>query len=217
MKAIFLSLCLLCTTALRAQTDSIDARSSVLVKGTKNYLGFKVGGVASTFTHNRSLAIPSLNGGALLAWQAGISADLFTRKHYNARAELVYLSKGAKETFSNDRIDIHSKNKLNYIQLSVLPLIVKAGFEKVNPYLGIGGYYARRVGIRSSWKYGDEWQNDALSADVLNARNDFGYSVALGIYVWKKPFAEIRYEGGLKSVSASRNVKNSSIILSFSI
>jgi len=180
-----------------------------------NYFGIKLGGLASSFAHNSSLALPSPANLKMIGWQAGFAMDMFTQKNYNARVELSYNTKGARETFSSDPIAIQTQNKLQYVHLSVLPLIVKHSLGKVTPYLGLGGYYARRVGIKSRWKPGTTWEDDVQTAQNLNVKNDFGYSVSLGIYVRKKPFVEIRYEGGLNSVSSTTRIRNRSVALSF--
>lgn len=211
--------CFLIHFVTLVQAQEIEADSIVQpTRGVKtNYFGVKIGGLASSFAHNSGIALPSPGKQKMIGWQAGLALDMFTQKNYNARVELAYNTKGAKETFSNDLIAIQTQNKLQYVQLSVLPFIVKHSLGKVTPYLGLGGYYARRVGIKSRWKPGTEWEVDIQSANNLNVKNDFGYSVSLGIYVWKKPFAEIRYEGGLNSVSSTSSIKNRSIVLSLAI
>lgn len=179
-----------------------------------NYLGLKFGVLASGFGHGSGG--PS-SGLRQFGWHAGVAADLFSRERYNARAEISYITKGARETFGNDRIEIDARNRLSYVQLSVLPLVLKHQFGKVKPYIGLGGYYARRVGIKSEWKPGTSWENDIHTRQNLNVRNDFGYSISLGVYVKKRPLGELRYEGGLNDVSSTSKIKNRSLVLSITI
>jgi len=201
-----------------AQEENPDSLTSPQKKRSPNYFGVKIGGLVSSFSHENKLLIPSPGKNSLPAWQAGVSMDFFTNKNYNARVELSYLNKGAKEKFENDRITIHSTNRLQYLQLSLLPLVIKPGYKKINPYLAFGGYYARRIGIKSESKTGQgAWEKDVVTAANLNVKNDYGYSVSAGVYIWKRPVFELRYEAGLPSVSSTSRIKNRSIILSFSI
>ena len=201
-----------------AQEENPDSLTSPQKKRSPNYFGVKIGGLVSSFSHENKLLISSPGKNSLPAWQAGVSMDFFTNKNYNARVELSYLNKGAKEKFENDRITIHSTNRLQYLQLSLLPLVIKPGYKKINPYLAFGGYYARRIGIKSESKTGQgAWEKDEVTAANLNVKNDYGYSVSAGVYVWKRPVFELRYEAGLPSVSSTSRIKNRSIILSFSI
>lgn len=212
--------CILFVTPLliNAQNSLPDTASVMQKKHTANYFGIKFGGLASAFSHKNEVLIPAPGKKSLPAFHAGVAMDLFTKTHYNARLELSYLNKGAKETFSNDQISIQNTNRLQYLQISALPLIIKSGYRKINPYIAFGGYYARRIGIKSRSKAGSgSWENDPVTAENLNVKNDYGYSVSAGVYIWKRPVFELRYEAGLASVSSSSNIKNRSLILSFSI
>lgn len=204
--------------AIIAQNCPPDTISVSQKKHSANYSGIKFGALASSFSHKNELLVPAPGKKSLPAWHAGVSMDLFTKTHYNARVELSYLNKGAKETFSNDQISIRNTNRLHYLQISALPLIIKPGFRKINPYFAFGGYYARRIGIKSRTKTGQgSWENDPVTAENLNIKNDYGYSISAGVYIWKRPVFELRYEAGIPSVSSSSGIKNRSVILSFSI
>jgi hypothetical protein len=216
MRLLATPLLMLYAVAIHAQEllpDGIPTQR----KTTKNYFGVKFGGAASSFGHAGALAIPMPNKNTFTSWHAGLSMDMLTRKHYNSRIEFSYLTKGARETFGNDRIAFECKNRMRYIQLSVLPVIIKSGFKRVNPYLGLGGYYARRIGIKSHWNTGNGWENDIQTSQNLDLKNDFGYSVSVGIYAWRRPFAELRYERGLTSVSSFQTIRNQALVLSLSI
>lgn len=218
MKVLFTCLFLITQFAVSAQNSPQDSISVFRKKGSANYFGIRFGGLASSFSHKDNLLIPTPGKKSLPAWHAGVAMDLFTKTHYNARVELSYLDKGAKETFTNDQISIQSTNRLQYLQVSALPLIIKTGCRKINPYIAFGGYYARRIGIKSKSKTGQgSWNNDPVTAKNLNAKNDYGYSVSVGVYIWKRPLFELRYEAGLPSVSPSSTIKNRSVILAFSI
>ncbi|MCF0055950.1 outer membrane beta-barrel protein [Dyadobacter sp. CY356] len=204
--------------AIIAQNSPPDTNSVSKKKHSANYSGIKFGALASSFSHKNELLVPAPVKKSLPAWHAGVSMDLFTKTHYNARVELSYMNKGAKETFSNDQISIRNTNRLHYLQVSALPLIIKPGFRKINPYIAFGGYYARRIGIKSRTKTGQgSWENDPVTAENLNVKNDYGYSISAGVYIWKRPVFELRYEAGIPSVSSSSGIKNRSVILSFSI
>ncbi|MBE9463595.1 outer membrane beta-barrel protein [Dyadobacter subterraneus] len=218
MKILFTCLILIFPFGLTAQNSQPGSVLTKQKKHTINYIGLKFGALASSFSRNSSIMMPSPGKKSLSAWHAGLAMDLFSKVNYNARVELSYLSKGARETFNNDRISIQSKNRLHYLQLSALPLVLKGGSKKINPYLAFGGYYARRIGINSQSKTPQQnWENDPITTKNLNVRGDYGYSVSAGIYIRKRPVFEIRYEAGLRSVSSSSDIKNRSLILSFSI
>lgn len=218
MKIIFT--CLFFLASIISQAQNLADRGFLLIgkKPQKDYIGIRFGGIASTFAEKNNLSIPSLGSSSLKSWHAGISCDMFTQKYYNARLELSYLTKGAKETFGNERVAIQSINKLHYLQLSAIPVVIKPGFRKINPYLALGGYYAQRLGINSRMSVDNgPWEADDFTAANLNRKNDYGYSVSVGVYVWRRPLLELRYEAGIPSVSSTSNIKNRSIALSFSI
>jgi hypothetical protein len=217
MRIIFFCVFFLQCFYSNAQTSDPDSSSNKSGKFFKEQLALKVGGAVSSFAHDGGVSAPVPGKKSLTSWHAGVAMDLLHKKNYNARVELSYITKGAKEMFGNDRIEIESVNKLRYVQLSVLPLIVSTNMGKVSPYIGLGGYYAQRVGIKSEWKPGSDWENDMIAAANLDKKNDVGYSVSLGIYFRKKSFAELRFEGGLTSLSSTSNVKNRSLILSIAI
>ncbi|MEO6687353.1 MAG: outer membrane beta-barrel protein [Dyadobacter sp.] len=218
MKILFTVLFIISSLVTSAQNSQQDSISIKKKKHSANYYGIRFGGLASSFSHKNNLLIPSPGKKSLPAWHAGVAMDLFTKTHYNARVELSYLNKGSRETFTNDRISIQSNNRLHYLQISALPLVIKPGYRKINPYIAIGGYYARRIGIKSRSKAGQgSWENDPVTAENLDVKNDIGYSISAGVYIWKRPVFELRYEAGLPSVSSSSNIKNRSVILSFAI
>ncbi|MCF0059155.1 outer membrane beta-barrel protein [Dyadobacter sp. CY356] len=218
MKILFTYLFLIFPLILTAQHSQPHSLATDQKKHFINYIGFRFGGLASSFSHSSSLLIPSPGKKSMPAFHAGAAMDFFSKANYNARVELSYLSKGAKETFQNDRIAIQSTNRLHYVQLSALPLVIKTGDKKINPYIALGGYFARRIGIKSRSKTGQEnWENDPMTANNLNVENDYGYSVSAGINIRKRPLFEIRYEAGLHSVSTSSDIKNRSLIVSFFI
>ncbi|MCE7038770.1 outer membrane beta-barrel protein [Dyadobacter sp. CY312] len=217
MRITFTCVLLLFYLSSSAQTFVSDSSSSKAGKYLKENLAFKVGGAVSSFAHNGGIEAPVPGSKSLISWHAGLVMDMFRKKHYQTRVELSYITKGARETFGNDRIEIESVNKLQYIQLSILPLILKTNLGKVSPYIGLGGYYAQRVGIKSKWKPGAEWEDDAIAAGNLDKKNDVGYSVSVGVYVRKKSFAELRYDGGLNAVSSTSNIKNRTLTLSIAL
>lgn len=218
MKTVYT--CLLFFISILASAQDFGTKGFLFIgkKPLKNYAGIRFGGMASTFAEKSSFSIPSIGNRSAISWHAGVSSDMFTSKNYNARVELSYVNKGAREIFSNERVAIQSNNKLRYLQLSVLPLVIKPGFQKINPYLAIGGYYAHRLSIHSEASVNDgPWETDKTTAANLDVKNDYGYSVSLGMYIWQRPIFELRYEAGIPSVSSTSTIKNRSIILSFSI
>jgi hypothetical protein len=217
MRIIFSIALLLHFTPAHAQNFNADSSSKKSGKLFRDHLAIKLGGAVSSFAHNGGIGLPVPGGKSLISWQAGLAMDVLHKKKYNSRIELSYITKGARETFGNDRIEIDSKNQLQYVQLSVLPLVLKTDLGKVRPYIGLGGYYAQRVGIKSKWKPGAEWEDDVIAAGNFYKKSDVGYSVSVGIYVRKKSFAELRYEGGLNSVSSISKVKNRTLTLSVAI
>ena len=212
--------CLFFFISIIASAQESDTKGFLFLgkKPLKNYVGIRFGGIAGTFAEKNNLSIPSLGNKSMISWHAGVSCDMFTSKKYSARLELSYVNKGAEETFGNERVAIQSNNKLTYLQLSALPLIIKPGFRKINPYLAIGGYYAHRLSIHSEASVNNgPWETDRTTAANFDIKNDYGYSVSLGMYIWQRPLFELRYEAGIPSVSSTSTIKNRSIILSFSI
>ena len=203
------------TSRIVSDSVGISTRDTLPKKDRVNYFGVRLGGTLPYFNHQKGNPEGALSGNIFPNWHAGLSLDMFTRKYYHARIDLEYINKGAKETFQGRDFSIHAENKLQYAQLSVLPIVVKPGFKKVNPYLGFGGYYAYQIGKKSYYTIDSgERQTDDVTNDLLSEKQDYGLCVSLGMYLKKKPLVEVKYAWGLVDVMPGYGVKNRSLSLS---
>jgi hypothetical protein len=177
----------------------------------KNYVGIRVGGSMTSF-YTDKVALPKK---PFYNWEAGLGFSLANTKHYNARLELVYANKGARETFSDQLTEITSRTKMTYGQANLLPLIVKAGARKLNPAIGLGGYYAYQIKHVSEFKEADgDYELDELTQKLINNKSDYGALVMLAFYSGDKPLLEFRYEHGLAEVMKGMKVKNNGLSVS---
>ncbi|CAG5072971.1 hypothetical protein DYBT9623_04504 [Dyadobacter sp. CECT 9623] len=178
----------------------------------KNYVGIRVGGAITSF-YSEKVSFPKK---PFYNWEAGLGFSLYNSKHYNARLELVYANKGARETFSDQLNTLTSRTKMTYGQANLLPLILKAGARKLNPAIGVGGYYAYRIKHISEFKEADsEYEPDDLTQDLIDeSRFDYGVCVMLAFYSGHKPLLEFRYEHGLADVMKGLKVKNNGLSVS---
>nr|WP_295922372.1 porin family protein [uncultured Dyadobacter sp.] len=177
----------------------------------KNYVGFRFGGSMTSFYKDK-IGFP---GKPFYNWETGLGISLANTKHYNARLELVYANKGSRETVSEQGVDVTTRTKLTYFQGNLLPLILKAGARKLNPVIGVGGYYAYRFRHTSEYKEGDDdYQPDDITQEAIDNQFDYGLCAMLGFYSGHKPLLEFRYEHGLADVMKGLNIKNNGLSVS---
>jgi hypothetical protein len=178
----------------------------------KNYVGIRVGGSITSF-YTDKVAFPEK---PFYNWEAGLGFSLANTKHYNARLELVYANKGSRETFSDQFTEITSRTKMTYGQANLLPLILKAGARKLNPAIGLGGYYAYRIKHVSEFKEADgEYEPDDLTQELLDeTKSDYGALLMVAFYSGDKPLLEFRYEHGLAELMKGLKVKNNGLSVS---
>ena len=177
----------------------------------KNYVGIRVGGSMTSF-YTDKVAWPKK---PFYNWEAGLGFSLASTKHYNARLELVYANKGFRETSSDQLPEITSRTKMTYGQANLLPLIYKAGARKLNPAIGLGGYYAYRINHVSEIKEGeDDYVPDELTQELIDNKFDYGACIMLAFYSGDKPLLEFRYEHGLAEVMKGLKVKNNGLSVS---
>ncbi|MCE6991457.1 outer membrane beta-barrel protein [Dyadobacter sp. CY323] len=177
----------------------------------KGYVGIRVGGSMTSF-YTGKVAWPKK---PFYNWEAGLGFSLASTKHYNARLELVYANKGSRETSSDQQPEITSRTKITYGQANLLPLILKAGGSKLNPAIGVGGYYAYRIKHVSEFKEADgEYEADDLTQDLIDHKFDYGALVMLAFYSGDRPLLEFRYEHGLAEVMKGLKVKNNGLSVS---
>nr|WP_295932059.1 porin family protein [uncultured Dyadobacter sp.] len=174
----------------------------------KNYVGVFVGGSLTSF-YSDKLTFPRK---PFYNWQAGLGFNLANSKHYSARLELVYANKGSRETFSDQFTEITSRTKMTYGQVNLLPVILKAGRDRLNPAIGLGVYYAYRIKHVSPIRQaGGEYEQDDLTQALINNRFDYGACAILALYLGHKPLLEFRYEYGLAEVMKGVKVKNTGL------
>ncbi|WP_439585822.1 outer membrane beta-barrel protein [Dyadobacter bucti] len=177
----------------------------------KGYVGIRVGGSMTSF-YTDKVAWPTK---PFYNWEAGLGFSLASTKHYNARLELVYANKGSKETSSDQLPEITSRTKMTYGQANLLPLILKAGGRKLNPAIGVGGYYGYLIKHVSEFKESDgEYENDDLTQELINNKSDYGALLMLAFYSGDKPLLEFRYEHGIAEVMKGLKVKNNGLSVS---
>lgn len=177
----------------------------------KNYVGFRFGGSMTSFYKDK-IGFP---GKPFYNWETGLGISLANSKHYNARLELVYANKGSRETISEQGVDVTTRTKLTYFQGNLLPVILKTGARKLNPVIGVGGYYAYRFKHTSEYKEEDEeYQPDDITQELIDNQFDYGLCAMVGFYSGHKPLLEFRYEYGLAEVMKGLNVKNNGLSVS---
>ena len=156
----------------------------------------------------------------LLGWQAGLSIEMAHSRWYGARIELSYVRKGANEVFAENNLRLESSTKLDYAQVVLLPLILKPGLRKIQPYLGVGGYVGYLLNASHSVApNGLQAREDAAFGSYLN-KLDYGWVASVGCYLWRHPL-ELRYEAGLtdlfKPEQVPASVRNQAVSLHFSL
>lgn len=178
----------------------------------KNYVGIRVGGSMTSF-YTDKVTFPKK---PFYNWEAGLGFSLVNTRHYNARLELMYANKGSRETFSNQFTEITSRSKMTYGQANLLPFILKSGARKLNPAIGVGGYYAYRIKHVSEIKEDDgAYFEDELTQELLEGtKSDYGALVMLAFYSGDKPLLEFRYEHGLAELMKGLKVKNNGLSVS---
>ncbi|GAB2775326.1 hypothetical protein GCM10027275_18030 [Rhabdobacter roseus] len=178
-----------------------------------NFVGVRLGVLSSTY-HSPGMPTLAFPAPPNWKWQAGLLFDLFIHRHYNARLELAYVNKGADITFKNDLAQVRSVSRLRYLQANLMPLILKPGFPKLNPYLGVGGYFSSL--LRGDWKYGTPGgtlQPDPVTAEMLRNNVDYGLALSVGLYIRHFPVLELRGEWGLADLMPPHGLKNKSTAL----
>ena len=178
-----------------------------------NFVGIRLGVLSSTY-HSPGMPALAFPAPPNWKWQAGLLFDLFIHRHYNARLELAYVNKGADITFKDDQAQLRSVSRLRYLQANLTPLILKPGFPKLNPYLGVGGYFSSLLG--SNWQYGPPGgtlQPDRLTADMLRNNVDYGLALSVGLYIRHFPALELRAEWGLTDLMPPHGLKNKTTAL----
>ena len=198
---------------IKIQND-FDPKNTVAkqeVRVYKNYVGIRFGGSATGFYEDKIVKpeTPSYN------WEAGLGFSLANSKHYNARLEIVYANKGAIEKFEDNGVTLTSRNKFTYFQGNLLPLILKTGARKLNPVIGLGGYYAYLFKKSSQFSEdGKNFEDDEDTAVLFDNKFDYGLCAMLGFYSGHKPLLEFRYEYGLGKVMKDLKIKNHGLSVS---
>ena len=168
---------------------------------TKMRLRVRAGVVLSDFARGSLHKAAPLRG--LLGFQAGASMELTHSRHFGSRLELSYVQKGAHEKVDGlpggDSTSFTTTARLGYAHFALMPLILKAGLPKINPFLTLGGYGSYL--LHASYKPGSALATGRFS-DSLN-KLDYGWVVGLGAYVMNRPI-EFRYEGGLSNVNKDK-------------
>ncbi|MBU1821885.1 MAG: PorT family protein [Bacteroidetes bacterium] len=169
------------------------------------YLGLLAGGVATNFYRTQFFPFP---GKAHLDWEAGLVGSPVATRFYQARLELLYINKGAVETFQSPRLTIQSESRLAYLQANVLPLILKTGSDRLNFALGAGGYfsYLIQASSRSDLDTGD-MEDDLLARQQFDVPTDYGLMALTGLYVRHKPLLEVRYTHGLGQLMSNAPIR----------
>jgi hypothetical protein len=194
-----------------SEPDSLKQKKKIT-----DFVRFKAGAIMSSFFRPD---ISSSNGvltNPLWSWQAGIASDFFKRKYHYSRAELSFSTKGAKEYFTSDGVEIESINQFRNLQLSVLPIVLRAEPKTINPSVGVGVYVSQRLsGSSKTGINGEKVSEDPVSLSFFDVKQDFGIVLNLEVMYKKHPGIEIRYEAGLKSQSTLRDIKNRALVFSF--
>lgn len=208
MGAILLTAAFLSTAGLYAQEQQTTEESSLSPK-----LGIK-GGVNLTNMYVNDVSDENMKVGL----NAGIFAKLPVTRGFSIQPELLYSSKGAKETYNNF---IEGKGEyrfnLNYIELPVLAVFNVA--KNFNIHAGPYVSYLAGVNIKDMKDDGTINNIKDLNAENFN-RVDYGVAGGLGIDIsnftlgarYSYGFREIGKSGSL-SGELTKDSKNSAISL----
>jgi hypothetical protein len=208
MCVAFLSAAFLTTSTVFAQEQQTTSESSLSPK-----FGIK-GGVNLTNMYVKDVSDENMKVG----WNAGVYAKLPVTRGFSIQPELLYTSKGAKETYNNF---IEGKGEyrfnLNYIELPVLAVFnVAKNFNlHVGPYVS----YLASVNIKDMKDDGTIKNISDLDAGNFN-RFDYGLAGGLGIDISNFTVGA-RYNYGLREIGKSgslsgeltKDSKNSAISL----
>jgi hypothetical protein len=154
-----------------------------------------------------------------VGFNAGVFAKLPVARGFSIQPELLYTSKGAKETYDNFILgEGEYRFNLNYIELPVLAVFNLT--ENFN--LHVGPYVSYLAGVNIKDMNDDEGTIDEIAELDADNFNRFDYGVAGGLGIDISNFTiGARYNYGFKEIGKSgsvsgellKNSKNSAISL----
>jgi hypothetical protein len=206
--ALLSAACLTAGNSLFAQVQQTTSENSLSPK-----FGIK-GGLNLTNMYVKDVSDENMKVG----WNAGVFAKCPVTRGFSIQPELLYTSKGAKETYNNF---VEGKGEyrfnLNYIELPVLAVFNVAK----NFNLHVGPYASYLVGANIKDLKSDGTIHDITTLDAGNFnRFDWGVAGGLGIDIstftvgarYNYGFREIGKSGSL-SGALTKDSKNSAISL----
>ncbi|GAB3048401.1 porin family protein [Spirosoma pulveris] len=204
---------------LLSAVDTVHTTEPAKLK--RSWVNVRGGVVIPDFYRRSADAVrsPVLNQ-PFIRWQAGLSIEMAHSRWYGSRIEMSYVQKGAKELFAETNTQMESTTRLDYAQLVLLPIILKPGFRKVQPYIGAGGYVGYLVNAKHSLLInGREAYIGDRFYEYTN-KIDYGWAVSTGCYLWRHPL-EIRYEIGMANLfkpdQVPAKVGNQTLSINFSL
>lgn len=152
-------------------------------------------------------------------FRSGLQFSILDYRYYSLWLNAVYAGKGANETFvsSTGEISVEAKTLIHYAQFELIPVVIKSGISKINPYIFVGGYYGWRVGEEKDFSLNGKVLGYSERTEFLS-KNDYGYILGGGIILFKIPI-ELRYSVGLQPISnysdPNKNFANSTFSIGF--
>lgn len=175
----------------------------------KTWVNLRAGVVLPDFYKRTGDAIrPPVLDNPLVGFQGGLSIEMGHSRWYGARAEISYVRKGAREVFVEAGNALESTTQLDYAQAVLLPVILKPGFRKIQPFIGFGGYAGYLIQAEQSLVVNGRAAASAPDfGDNFNTL-DYGWALSVGCYLGRHPL-ELRYEAGLADIFQERRIRSS--------
>jgi len=190
-------------------------------KSKKTWVNLRGGVVLPDFYKRSEDAVRSpVLDNPLVGFQGGLSIEMAHSRWYGARVELSYVRKGAREVFVEPGNTLESTTKLDYIQAVVMPVIIKPGLRKVQPFIGFGGYAGYLVHVDQSLLVNGRARASTINFGDNFNKLDYGWALSVGCYLGRHPI-ELRYEAGLAELFQERKIpssaRNQSVSFHFSL
>lgn len=107
----------------------------------KSNFGIYGGTTLSSFHRSSEFPINPLTENDLQGYEVGLHLPLVNGRTYEFKIYLSYFQFGGKETFNLNDNNYRTTLKFNALKASVLPIVLKFGWQKLKFSLGGGGYY----------------------------------------------------------------------------
>ena len=153
-----------------------------------------------------------------LGFHAGLTADINIVRSFSVNTGVMYIQRGWKTDYSDNRGSVEKKDNAAYLEIPVLASYRVNLSDQVQFQLNIGPYFAFGVSgkqkVTNTFPNGDNYDIDSFDSDEGGKKFDCG--IVLGAAAtYKHCYIGISYERGLTNVSkvAESNFQNGCIAL----